>query len=128
METTHRDYTQLSFPTPIASKLFPLLVFLSPGMISTISRLMSFCDGGGESSTQPFQPFLAATLFFRGLGSGGGGGEVVPMLRSRSVRYSPSSGVLRRLDDVAEVLEEIDGPGVVGGEEHIIGGVTERDR
>ena len=33
-----------------------------------------------------------------------------------------------RLDEVAEVLEEMDGPGVVGGDEGISGGVSERDR
>ena len=32
------------------------------------------------------------------------------------------------MDDVADVLEEIDGPGVVGGDEGIGGGVSERDR
>lgn len=109
----------------MASKLFPLLVFLSPGMTSTTSRLMSFSEGGGEPSTQPFQPFLAATLFLRG---GRGGGDDVATLRPRSVKPSSSSGVRGRLDEVAEVLDEMDGPGVVGGEDGMGGGVTERDR
>jgi hypothetical protein len=60
-------YTQPSFPTPIASKLLPLRVRLSCST-GTASRLMSFSDGGGDPSTQPFQPFFTATLFFRGCG------------------------------------------------------------
>ena len=32
------------------------------------------------------------------------------------------------MEEVAEVLEEMDGPGVVGGEEGMSGGVTERER
>jgi len=56
-------YTQLSLPTPMASKLLPLRVRRSCS-IGTASRLISFSDGGGEPSTQPFHPFLTATLFF----------------------------------------------------------------
>lgn len=46
----------------------------------------------------------------------------------RSSSHS-SSGVCGLLDEVREVLEEMDGPGVVGGEERCIGGgVIETDR
>lgn len=127
-DITHPVQTQLSLPTSMASKLFPLLVFRSPGMTSTMSRLMSFCDGGGEPSTQPFQPLRAATRFLRSLGTNGGGGEPVPTLWPRCETSSPSSGVRSRFDEVADVLEEIDGPGVVGGDEGMGGGVTERER
>lgn len=67
-----RSHTQVSLPTPMASKLFPLRVRLSWRM-GTTSRLISFSDGGGEPSTHPFHPFLTATLFFLGGGCGGGG-------------------------------------------------------
>lgn len=89
---------------------------------------MSFCEGGGEPSTQPFQPLRAATRFLRGLGAGGGGGDFVSTLRPRWETSSPSSGVCGRFDEVAEVLEEMEGPGVVGGDEGMGGGVTERER
>lgn len=47
-----------------------------------------------------------------------------------SSRSESSPGVCGRLDEVREVLDEIDmvGPGVVGGEEGIGGGVTETER
>ena len=59
---------------------------------------------------------------------GAGGGDVVPTLLPRWETSSPSSGVRGRLDEVADVLEEMDGPGVVGGDEGMGGGVTERER
>jgi hypothetical protein len=45
-----------------------------------------------------------------------------------SSKSESSPGVCGRLDEVREVLDEIDGPGVVGGEEGIGGGVTETER
>lgn len=85
---------------------------------------MSFSEGGGEPSTQPFQPFLTATRFFFCFGGAGGGVE----LGARSSISSLSSGVRGRLDEVAEVAEDSDGPGVVGGDEGMSGGVIETDR
>lgn len=49
-------------------------------------------------------------------------------VRPRDGKSSSSSGVRGRLDEVAEVLDETEGPGVGGGEEAMGGGVTERDR
>jgi len=45
-----------------------------------------------------------------------------------SSKSESSSGVCGRLDDVRDVLDEMEGPGVVGGEEGIGGGVTETER
>ena len=119
-------YTQPSLPTPMASKLLPLRVFRSVNTVTT-SRLMSFSDGGGEPSTQPFQPFRQAMRrFFWGGGLGGGVEE--PTLRPRSVTLSPSLGVYGLFEEVAEVAEDIDGSGVVGGDEGMGGGVTETER
>ena len=39
-----------------------------------------------------------------------------------------SSGVRRRLEEACEVLEDIDGPGVVGGDDGIGGGVSDLAR
>lgn len=91
---------------------------------------MSFSDGGGEPSTQPFQPFLAACRFFLGgLATWSGCGDMVPTLRPRSVKLSPSSGVWGLFDDAVEVAEEREGSGVLGGDEGGIGGgVTELER
>ena len=50
----------------------------------------------------------------------------MPSDSSRSESSSP--GVCGRLDEVRDVLDEIEGPGVVGGEEGIGGGVTETER
>lgn len=114
-------HTQPSLPTPIASKFFPLRVLRSWRM-GTASRLISFSDGGGEPSTQPFHPFLTATRFFFCFGSGGANNGTIS---------SSSPGVLGRLDDVREVLEEIEGSGVFswddgnGNGELSGGGVTE---
>jgi len=87
---------------------------------------MSFSDGGGEPSIQPFQPFLTATRFLRGSCAIG---------RGRLSRSSSSLGVRGRLDDVREVLDELEGPGVEEGEDAIGGsewgmggGVTETER
>lgn len=49
-------------------------------------------------------------------------------LGARSSISSLSSGVRGRLDEVAEVAEDSDGPGVVGGDEGMSGGVIETDR
>ena len=49
-------------------------------------------------------------------------------LRPRSVTLSPSLGVYGRFEDVAEVAEDMDGSGVVGGDDGMGGGVTETDR
>ena len=73
----------------MASKLFPLRVFLSVNTFTT-SRLMSFSEGGGEPSTQPFHPFLHAMRFFLGWDGLIGGGVELSMLRPRSVTLSPS--------------------------------------
>ena len=93
---THQSYTHPSAPAPMASKLFPLRVFLSTKTV-TRSRLMSFSEGGGEPSTQPFQPFLAAERFFLSLGRRGKGGSYGPdaEVRSRTSmsRPSPTPGV-----------------------------------
>lgn len=45
-----------------------------------------------------------------------------------SVAYASSSGVRGRFDDVRDVVDQSDGPGVDRGEEAIGGGVTETDR
>lgn len=91
---------------------------------------MSFSDGGGEPSTQPFQPFLAACRFFLGgFATGSGCGDIVPTLRPRSVRVSPSSGVRGLLEEAVDVAEDKEGSGVLGGDEGGIGGgVTELER
>ena len=60
-------YTHPSLPTPMASKFFPLRVLLS-WRTGTASKFINFSDGGGEPSTQPFQPFFTAARFFRGCG------------------------------------------------------------
>lgn len=90
--------------------------------IGTASRLINFSDGGGEPSTQPFQPFLTATLFFLWAGVG----EDVATVGSPAC--VSSSGVRGRLDDVLDVVDQSDGPGVDLGDEAIGGGVTETDR
>jgi len=94
---------------------------------------MSFLDSGNSPSTQPFQPFLAATRFFLGgLTIGGavdeGCGDQVLRAPPRGVSSSSSSGVYGLLDEVAEVAEDIEGPGVEDGEDIMGGGVTETDR
>lgn len=69
---------------------------------------MSLSEGGGDPSTQPFQPFFVATRFLRGgaLRVGGSG-----------TSNSSSSGVCGLLEEVRDVLEECDGPGVEPGVE-----------
>lgn len=122
MDQCSRAHTQVSLPTPIASKLFPLRVRLS-WRTGTISRLISFSDGGGEPSTHPFHPFLTATLLF--LGGGCDGGEVATIASS----IGPSSqGVRGRFEDVRDVTEELDGPGVERGDDAMGGGVTDTER
>lgn len=93
--------------------------------MGTASRLINFSDGGGEPSTQPFHPFLTATLFLRGL---------EPDDCDGSYFSSSSSGVSGLLDDVRDVPTELVGAGVdvevdarEGGDERG-GGVTETDR
>ena len=91
---------------------------------------MSFSDGGGEPSTHPFHPFFTATRRFRGCLGVEGGGE--PIACAVSIG-SKSSGVLGRLDDVREVLDESEGPGVDAGVDGVRigndgGGVTDNDR
>jgi len=109
----------------MASKFFPLRVLLSC-KTGTASRLINFSDGGGDPSTQPFQPFFTATRFFGGGRGAGGGGAV-----SNS---SKSSGVRGLLDEVRDVLDEMEGPGVDAGVDGKSkgdedgGGVTEIDR
>jgi hypothetical protein len=93
-------------------------------MIGAESRLISFVDGGGEPSTQPFQPFRTAGRFLRGRGSGGGGGDT---LVTDSISSS-SMGVCGLLDEVREVLEDVEGSGVDAEESGMGGGVTEIDR
>lgn len=68
-------------------------------------------EGGGEPSTQPFQPFFAAERFLRG---SCGADRVASSVGSKA---SSSSGVRGLLDDVREVLEDIEGPGVEAGVE-----------
>ena len=86
---------------------------------------MSFSDGGGEPSTQPFHPLRAAGRFFLSLLMTG---PWLSTLWPRSVISSPSSGVYGRFEDVADVREEMDGPGVVGGDEGMGGGENEAER
>lgn len=117
----------------MASKFFPLLVFRSDSTVTT-SRLISFSDGGGEPSTHPFHPFLTAVRFFLACCAccccwgGGGGGVAEAMLWRLLFSSSPSSGVCGRFDELADVVDEMDGPGVVGGEDGMGGGVTDTDR
>lgn len=120
-------YTHPSLPTPMASKFFPLRVLLS-WRTGTASKFINFSDGGGEPSTQPFQPFFTAARLFRGCG----GADTTERLCCEP-KSSPSSGVRGLLDDVREVLEEMDGPGVESGVEgssigDVGGGVTDTDR
>lgn len=107
---TH-NYTHESFPTPIASKFFPLRVRLSR-RVGTASRLINLPEGSGEPSTQPFQPFLTAIRFLRGRGVEGG-------LR---VKPSSSSGVCGRLEEVRDVLDDMEGPGVEPSEHDLMKG------
>jgi len=82
--------------------------------------LISFSDGGGEPSTQPFHPFLAGGRFFLIRDSIGKRGN-----------SSSSSGVRGLLEDVRDVLDEFEGPGVEYGDDGIgggDGGVTDSDR
>jgi len=89
------------------------------------SRLISFCEGG-EPSTHPFHPFFAATLFFHG-----GAGNSIAGLRADNLVVCRCIGLL---DDVCDVLDEIEGPGVEpgvksGGSGEDVGeGVTDTDR
>ena len=115
-------YTHESFPSPMASKLFPLRVRRSSNTC-TSSSFINFSDGGGDPSTQPFQPFRAAGRFLRCRGA-----RKSESRTSDSSKSESSSGVCGRLDDVREVLDEMEGPGVVGGDEGIGGGVTETER
>lgn len=92
-------------------------------MTGTESRLMSLSEGGGEPSTQPFHPFLAAVRFLRSFGIGGGGGD--PSRWSTS--ENPSSGVCGRLEEFHDALEVVDGSGVDGGESSG-GGVGDTER
>lgn len=86
---------------------------------------MSLSDGGGEPSTQPFQPLRAAGRFFRGLLYAA---SSLSMLCCRPGMSSSSSGVKGRFEDTAEVRDDTDGPGVVGGEEGMGGGENDADR
>jgi hypothetical protein len=83
-------------------------------MTMTVSRLMSLSDGGGEPSTQPFQPLRAFSRIFRG-GFSTDGDVDGP---ARDASSSSSSGVRGRFDDVRDVAP-VDGererPGVVIG-------------
>ncbi len=91
------------------------------------SRFINFSEGGGEPSTQPFQPFFAAERFLRG------GADIVRR-SSCAVTASPSSGVRGRFDEACEVLDEMEGPGVEAGVEarrrggDVGDGVTETER
>lgn len=103
----------------------PLRVFLSV-RTWTSSKLINFSDGGGEPSTQPFQPFLTATRFLLGCR------ERMDSLKVSRSRSSSSSGVRGLLEEVCEVTEEA-GPGVergeaAAGEEGMGGGVTDVER
>ena len=80
--------TQPSLPMLIASKFLPLLVRRSCRM-GTASGLISFSDGGGDPSTHPFHPFLAATRFFLSLGLTGA--DILPTWRMSMSSWS--SGV-----------------------------------
>lgn len=92
----------------MASKFFPLRVRLSR-RIGTASRLINLAEGSGEPSTQPFHPFLTAIRFFRGWGGG------------FNVKTSSSStGVCGRFDEVLDVLDDMEGPGVEPGEHNLI--------
>jgi hypothetical protein len=102
------NYTQPWVPMPIPSKFFPLRKRLSC-RTGTASRLMSFSEGGGDPSTQPFQPFLAAARFLRG------GGAEIAVRCAWASNDSSSSGVRGLLDEVCDVLEEMEGPGVEPG-------------
>lgn len=50
------------------------------------------------------------------------------MVLCESSRSESSPGVCGLLEDVRDVLEEMEGPGVVGGEEGMGGGVTDTER
>lgn len=93
-------HTQVSVPTLMASKFFPLLVLRSWNT-KTASRLMSLSEGVGEPSTHPFHPFLCATRFFRFFFFLG---------RSVSSISSSSAGVRGLLEDVRDVETEIERP------------------
>ncbi len=123
---------QKSFFSPIASKFLPLLVVLSRSTV-TESRLISFSEGLGEPSIQPFQPFLTAIRFLRCFIWRGIEENVLTLrlrlrLLPRPARSSSSNGVCRRLDELRDVLDEIEGPGVFGGDDGMGGGVTETER
>jgi len=121
------NYTHESFPTPMASKFFPLRVRLSC-RIGTASRLINLADGSGEPSTQPFQPFLTAMRFFRWRSGVGG-------LRVKLSSSSSSSGVCGLLEEVLDVLDDMEGPGVEPDQRDVMNwgddggdGVTENER
>jgi len=95
-------HTQVSVPTLMASKFFPLLV-LRPWNTKTASRLMSLSEGAGEPSTHPFHPFLCATRFFRFF-------LFFFLGRSVSSISSSSAGVRGLLEDVRDVEAEIERP------------------
>jgi hypothetical protein len=115
-----RTYIYAHPVSPIAPNDFPFLVLLSCRM-GAESKLISFSDGGGDPSTQPFQPFLTTGRFLRGCG-GRGAGVAADM--SRSV----STGVCGLFDDMCDVVDEVQGPGVGDGEGGMGGGVTDIDR
>lgn len=79
-------------------------------MTGAESRLINLSDGGGDPSTQPFQPLRVATRFLRGFCSSNSGGEPIEWSNSET----PSSGVWGLLDDVRDVVDAIEGPGVGG--------------
>jgi len=94
-----------SLPWPTPSKALPDLVLRSCNT-GTESRFINFSDGGGEPSTQPFQPFFTATRFLGGSRRGGGVGM-----------SSSSSGVNGLLEEAWDVEEDVEGPGVDAGDD-----------
>jgi len=78
--------------------------------MGTASRLISFSEGGGEPSTHPFQPFLAAVRFLRTLGTG-----AEALLLGFVLMSSSSCGVFSLPSDPCDVADETEGPGVQSG-------------